>query len=135
AYGRGVGFLLRATTVVLAVYVGLLVLTGVGFSSVPAGFIPDQDKGYLVVNAQLPDGASLERTEEVMRRVTELARDTPGVQHVIGLPGYSVLTSNNISNVGGGFIILSSFEERLAHGQTGPSVLAELRRRFAPLLD
>jgi multidrug efflux pump len=135
AYGRGVGFLLRATTVVLVVYVGLLVLTGVGFSSVPAGFIPDQDKGYLVVNAQLPDGASLERTEEVMRRVTELAQSTPGVQHVIGLPGYSVLTSNNISNVGGGFIILAPFEERLEHGQTGPSVLAEVRRRFATIID
>ncbi len=135
AYGRGVGFLLRASTVVLVVYVGLLVLTGVGFSSVPAGFIPEQDKGYLVVNAQLPDGASLERTEEVMRRVTELARDTPGVQHIIGLPGYSVLTSNNISNVGGGFIILAPFEERLEHGHTGPAVLAELRRRFATILE
>src|SRR4029079_4664766 len=119
----------------LVVYVGLLVLTGVGFSSVPAGFIPEQDKGYPVVNAPLPDGGSLERTEEVMRRVTELASDTPGVQHVIGLPGYSVLTSNNISNVGGGFIILAPFEERLEHGQTGPTVLAELRRRFATILD
>jgi len=134
-YGRGVGLLLRATTVVLVLYVGLLVLTGVGFSSVPAGFIPEQDKGYLVVNAQLPDGASLERTEEVMARLTALARDTPGVQHVIGLPGYSVLTSNNISNVGGGFIILAPFEERLEHGHTGPAVLAELRRRFATILE
>jgi multidrug efflux pump len=135
AYGRGVGVLLRGATVVLVVYAGLLVLTGVGFTSVPAGFIPEQDKGYLVVNAQLPDGASVERTEEVMRRVTELAQTTPGVQHVIGLPGYSVLTSNNISNVGGGFIILSPFEERLEHGQTGPSVLTELRRRFSTILD
>ncbi|MCC6766692.1 MAG: efflux RND transporter permease subunit, partial [Deltaproteobacteria bacterium] len=135
AYGRGVQLLLRASTIALVVYVGLLVLTGFGFSAVPAGFIPEQDKGYLVVNAQLPDGASLERSEEVMRRVTELARSTPGVQHVIGLPGYSVLTSNNISNVAGGFIILAPFEERLAHGQTGPAVLAELRRRFATILD
>ncbi len=70
-----------------------------------------------------------------MRRVTEIARDTPGVQHAIGLPGYSVLTSNNISNVGGMFIILAPFEERLEHGQTGPSVLAELRRRFGTILD
>jgi multidrug efflux pump len=135
AYGRGVKVLLRVATVVMVVYAGLLFLTYLGFSSVPAGFIPEQDKGYLVVNAQLPDGASLERTEEVMKRVTELASTTPGVQHFIGLPGYSNLTSNNISNVGGGFIILSPFEERLEHGQTGPSVLAELRQRFRTILD
>jgi multidrug efflux pump len=135
SYGRGVSMLLKTTTIVLVLYAGLLVLTGVGFSAVPAGFIPEQDKGYLVVNAQLPDGASLERTEEVMRKVTELAQSTPGVQHVIGLPGYSVLTSNNISNVGGGFIILAPFEERLEHGHTGPAVLTELRQRFRTILE
>ena len=135
AYGRAVTYLLKASFVVLVLYTGLLVLTGWGFATVPAGFIPEQDKGYLVVNAQLPDGASLERTEEVMRQVNELARTTPGVQHVISLPGYSVLTSNNISNVGGGFIILAPFEERIAAGQTGPSVLAELRKRFRGILE
>jgi multidrug efflux pump len=135
AYGRVVTSLLKASMVVLVLYAGLLVVTGWGFATVPAGFIPEQDKGYLVMNAQLPDGASLERTEEVMRKVTELARSTPGVQHVIGLPGYSVLTSNNISNVGGGFIVLAPFHDRIAAGQTGPSILAELRKRFSGILD
>jgi multidrug efflux pump len=135
AYGRAVTVLLKAAMVILVIYVALLALTGWGFMAVPAGFIPEQDKGYLVVNAQLPDGASLERTEEVMRQVTELARTTPGVQHVIGLPGYSVLTSNNISNVGGGFIILAPFHDRIAAGQSGPLVLAELRKRFRTIVE
>ena len=75
AYGSMVSGLIRATTIALIVYTGLLGLTFLGFSTVPAGYIPEQDKGYLVVNAQLPDGASLERTEEVMSQVTKLADD------------------------------------------------------------
>jgi multidrug efflux pump len=100
AYGGLVRGLLRMMAIVFCVYGGFLFLTYLGFGTVPVGFIPDQDKGYLVVNAQLPDGASLERTEEVMARVTETARNTPGVAHTISLPGCSVVTGNNISNVG-----------------------------------
>src|SRR5689334_1872767 len=70
-YGRIVAGLVRATGVMLVVYGGLMVLTWLGFTRVPVGFIPEQDKGYLVVNAQLPDGASLERTQEVMERLDE----------------------------------------------------------------
>ncbi len=67
-YGRVVGFVLRVSFVLLLVYGGLMGLTYLGFQAVPVGFIPDQDKGYLVVNVQLPDGASLERTDAVVRR-------------------------------------------------------------------
>ena len=73
-YGTLVRGLLRLAVVVLVVYGGLLALTGLGFHAVPKGFIPEQDKGYLVVNVQLPDGASLDRTD---RLVTELSRDRP----------------------------------------------------------
>jgi multidrug efflux pump len=130
AYGRTVQGLVRISVIVLLLYGGLLGLTYVGFGTVPVGFIPEQDKGYLVVNAQLPDGASLERTEEVMARVTEIARNTPGVEHALSLPGYSVLTSNNISNVGGMFVVLAPFEERVEHGLHATKVLASLRASF-----
>src|SRR6059036_1510886 len=113
AYGGVVARLVRATALLLAVYAGFMVLTWLGFRTVPTGFIPDKDKGYLVVNAQLPDGASLERTEEVMGRLDEMVRATPGVAHTIRLPGYSILTSNNISNAGGMFVILAPFEDRV----------------------
>ena len=72
----------------------------------PKGFIPDQDKGYLVVNVQLPDGASLERTDRLVTELSKIARETEGIAHVIAVPGYSTLLSTNISNVGGMFVIL-----------------------------
>src|SRR6266446_5948314 len=127
--------LVGATGIILVVYGGLMVLTWLGFRTVPVGFIPEQDKGYLVVNAQLPDGASLERTEEVMARLDEMVRATPGVGHTIRLPGYSILTSNNISNVGGMFVILQPFEERVAARLPAAAVAASLRAQFRQVQD
>ena len=69
-------------------------MTGLGFKVVPKGFIPDQDKGYLVVNVQLPDGASLERTDRLVTRLSKIARETEGVAHVIAVPGYSTLAEH-----------------------------------------
>jgi multidrug efflux pump len=135
AYGRTVQGLLRISIIMLLLYGGLLGLTYLGFATVPAGFIPEQDKGYLVVNAQLPDGASLERTEEVMKHVTDIVRNTAGVAHALSLPGYSVLTSNNISNVGGMFVVLAPFEERIEHGLPAPKILAGLRASFRQIQE
>lgn len=112
-YGKTVGGLLRVAVIVLLVYGGLIALTVMGFNHVPKGFIPEQDKGYLVLNAQLPDGAALGRTDAVIDRLSALARETEGVAFTIDVPGYSTLLSTNISNVGGMFIILEPFEERL----------------------
>jgi len=108
----------------------LMVFTWLGFRTVPVGFIPEQDKGYLVVNAMLPDGASLERTEEVMARLDGMVRATPGVAHTLNIPGYSILTSNNISNAGGMFVILSPFEERVEANLPAAAVAAKLRAQF-----
>ncbi|MFO0948831.1 MAG: efflux RND transporter permease subunit [Planctomycetota bacterium] len=130
-YGTTVRMLLRMSFLMLVVYGGLLFLTYLGFQRVPQGFIPQQDKGYLVANAQLPDAASLERTDDVVIRMTRIALDTPGVVHVVGVPGYSVLTSTNISNVGGMFIILAPFEERIGREElTADAITAELRKKF-----
>ena len=111
-YGFLVRGLLRVAVILLVVYGGMLALTGLGFNVVPKGFIPDQDKGYLVVNVQLPDGASLERTDSLVTELSKMALKTDGVAHVIAVPGYSTLLSTNISNVGGMFVILGPFEER-----------------------
>ncbi len=112
AYGFTVAGVLRISVVMLAIYVGLIYLSYLGFMTVPVGFIPEQDKGYLIVNAQLPDGASLERTEAVVNHLEKIASETPGVMHTIAVPGYSILNSTNISNVGGMFIILDPFDKR-----------------------
>jgi multidrug efflux pump len=136
AYGAVVKVLLRVAVIVLLVYGGLMYLTYQGFATVPIGFIPEQDKGYLVLNAQLPDGASLERTEAVIEQMTEIAKHTPGVAHTIGCPGYSVLLSTNLPNVGGMFVVLEPFEERKGRPElSAKAVAANLRKQFAGIQE
>lgn len=135
AYGRAVAVLLRVSVIALAVYAGLMFLTYLGFQAVPVGFIPDQDKGYLVVNVQLPDGASLARTDKIVKQLSEIARSTDGVDHTIDLPGYSVVLSTNISNVGGLFVILKPFEERKGNRElSGPIIAQRLRAAYREIL-
>jgi multidrug efflux pump len=135
-YGRVVSLLLRVSVIVIAVYGGLLGLTYLSFKAVPAGFIPEQDKGYLVVNAQLPEGAALERTEEVVNKLTEISLKTEGVAHTIGMPGYSALLGTNISNVGGMYVILAPFEERAGHPElSAKEVMLKLRQKFKDVID
>jgi len=137
AYGQSVATLLRLSVIALFVYVGLMGLTYFGFQAVPVGFIPEQDKGYLVVNAQLPDGASLDRSDRLIKQMSAIARDAqrvPGVWHTIDLPGYSALLGTNISNVGGMFVILEPFEERKGDPQrSATAIAAQLRKQYADL--
>jgi multidrug efflux pump len=130
AYGRVVGWSLRLSVIVLLVYVGLIGLTGFGFSRVPSGFIPSQDKGRLIVNLQLPDSASLERTAEVMAKVETIALETPGVAYSIGNPGRSLVLNAIGSNLGTAFIGLEPFHKRRGLGLGAEAITAELRRRF-----
>jgi multidrug efflux pump subunit AcrB len=135
-YGKVVGLLLRLSVPALAVYGGLMVLTYVGFKAVPVGLIPEQDKGYLVVNVQLPDGATLDRTDRFVRDLAEEVRKDPGVYHTIEVPGYSILLSSNISNVGGMFVLLKPFEERAGDPELGaPAVIKRLCQKFAAYRD
>src|SRR5207248_6589629 len=130
-YAGGVRLLVRTAPLVLLAYGGLMGLTLQGFRTVPVGFIPEQDKGYLVVNAQLPDGASLERTEAAVSRLRDIALETPGVAHTISVPGYSIVLSTNLSNVGGLFVILKPFEERKGdQAVRARAVLAQWRQSF-----
>jgi multidrug efflux pump subunit AcrB len=111
-YGRSVGLTLRLSVIVLAVYGGLLVMTYLQFARAPTGFIPQQDKGYVLLNVQLPDSASVERTESVMKRIEELAKDTEGVQHTVGISGQSLILNANAPNLGSMYVLLKPFEER-----------------------
>ena len=113
-YGRIVAGSLRVCVIVLLIYGGLLGGTYFGLTHTPIGFIPNQDKGYLLVNVQLPDSASLERTAEVMKRVEKIARETDGVAHTIGIAGQSFVLNAVNSNFGSMFVILDEFDHR--HG-------------------
>ena len=101
--------IVRLSLVVLLIYVGLLWLTYRGFRTVPTGFIPSQDQGYLIVNLQMPDAATIERTRAVTNRLCEIAAKTPGVHDTIGIAGFSVLTGANSSAAGTIFLPLDSF--------------------------
>jgi multidrug efflux pump len=134
-YGRVVTLLLRLSLICLVVYGVLLAGTVQMFKIVPGGFIPEQDKGYLVVNAQLQDGASLERTDEVVRQMTDIAMHDEefkeSIGHAISVPGYSILTSTNISNVGGMFVILKPFDVRAGKPElSAPAVAKKLREVY-----
>lgn len=134
-YGATVTRILRFSVIALVLYAGLLFLTYRMTQIVPTGFIPEQDKGYLVVNAQLPDGASLERTDEVLRKMEDIALNDPelkhAVAHTINVPGYSILTGTNLSNVGGMFVILKSFEERKGKpGLDAKAVAGKMRQIY-----
>jgi multidrug efflux pump subunit AcrB len=130
AYGKAVGWCLRLSAIVLLVYVGLIGLTGFGFTHVPSGFVPNQDKGYLLAVMQLPDAASLERTVEVTEAAEKIARETPGVAHTVAIPGQSFVLNAFSSNYGSMFIILKPFHERRDAELSGEAILSRLRARF-----
>src|SRR5271166_2115252 len=135
-YTWAVRRLLRLAAVVLLVYAGLLVLTALGFKTVPVGFIPLQDQGYLIGLAQLPDGASLQRSDEMRQQMVRLASGVPGVSHTVEFTGFSGLDGTNSSNAVTAFLVLAPFEERVKDPrQNGFAILAEVQRRFATLQD
>ena len=129
-YGRTVGWGLRLSAFVLLVYVGLICLTGYGFTRVPLGFIPSQDKGRLVVNMQLPDSASLERTNAVAETVERIAHDTPGIAHTITNPGRSFVFNAIGSNLGSMFIPLEPFHERRDPSLSADAIAKRLQERL-----
>jgi hydrophobe/amphiphile efflux-1 (HAE1) family protein len=111
-YSQLVGRLLRVPAIVLLVYLGLLGLTGWGYRQLPTGFIPSQDKGYLIASVQLPDASSAGRTREVIAKLEKIALAHPGVKNVNSVAGNSFILSAYGSNFGSMFIILKSFDER-----------------------
>jgi hydrophobe/amphiphile efflux-1 (HAE1) family protein len=106
--------MLRVGLIVLVVYGGLLYMTYNSFIAAPKGFIPTQDKGYLLVNLQLPDSSSVNRTEEAMRRIEEVARAIKGVRHTVAISGQSISLSANAPNFGAMYVMLDDFHERHA---------------------
>jgi len=134
-YSNGVARILRLSLVAIVVYAGLLASTGALFKKIPSGFIPTQDKQYLVAFAQLPDAASLDRTDAVIRRMTEIARKHPGVADAVEFPGLSINGFTNSPNNGILFVTLKPFEERRTPELSGPAIAQELQGEFAGIQD
>jgi len=131
-YGRSVRSIVHRPGIALGVYATLLVLTVVGFRTIPTGFIPAQDKGYLIVSIQLPDGASLERTDAVVRRASDVILATPGVNYAVAFAGFSGATRANSANAGAIFVGPKPFEER-RHGPSANELLVTLQQRLSEI--
>ncbi len=129
-YSRLVRMCVRGAAIALLVYFGLLGLTYYGLVKTPLGFIPNQDKGYLVASIQLPDAASLERTQDVVDRIGKIALATPGVKHFVGLAGTSFVLGTAASNLGSMFVILDEFKNRQPPELYSEAIAAKLRAEF-----
>ncbi|WP_414075916.1 efflux RND transporter permease subunit, partial [Staphylococcus aureus] len=116
-------------------YAALIGLTAFGFWHVPTGFVPTQDKQYLVSFAQLPDAASLDRTEDVIKQMSAIALKQPGVQSAVAFPGLSVNGFTNSTNAGIVFVTLKPFEERRGADLSAGAIAAALNAKFATIQD
>jgi multidrug efflux pump len=135
-YGMAVRRCVRASAASLLVYAGLLGATYYGFTTVPTGFIPSQDKGYLLLNIQLPDAASVERSREVLARIEKMALEMPGIKHSVGIAGQSFLLNANGSNFASMFAILDDFHDRHGPELYSDAIAARLRARcYAEVQD
>src|SRR5436853_1895443 len=134
-YGKLVTHTLRSSAIAVVVYAGLIGLTILGFSRVPAGFVPTQDKGYLVSFAQLPNGATLDRTEDVIRRMSDIAMKHPGVQSAVAFPGLSINGFTNSPNCGIVFATLKPSEERKSRELSANAIAADLNKEYSAIQE
>ena len=125
-----VGVFLKLAAIVLLAYVGLLALTGWGFISSPTGFIPEQDQGYVLVNVNLPDAASVQRTQKALDELVAIAINTPGVESAMAVAGYSAVMACDSSNWGTIFVILNDFDERRTPETQAAAIIQRLNREY-----
>ena len=132
-YGNAVSGLTRRTAIVAALYVVLLGLTGLGFLKTPVGFIPQQDKGYLIANVQLPDASSINRTKDVAAAADKIIRGTRGVAHSLVISGLSVVSGSNLPNAATIFVILDDFGKRKSSDLSGPAIARQLNAKLSQI--
>jgi len=132
-YVAGVGRVLRKGSIALVLYGGLVALTYAGFARTPTGFVPQQDKQYLVSFAQLPDAASLDRTEDVIKRMGTIALAHPGIESTIAFPGLSINGFTASPNSGIVFAMLKPFEDRESPELSASAVAGALNAQFSQI--
>lgn len=134
-YGWLVRKVIRFGGIIGLVYLGMVALTGVQFANTPTGYVPGQDKQYLVAFAQLPDAASLERTDSVIKKMSEIALNHPGVAHSIAFPGLSINGFTNSPNSGVVFVALDDFDSRTRPELSANAIAGQLNQQFAAIQD
>jgi multidrug efflux pump len=135
SYAKLIRRILRFAVIAMIIYAGLLVLTYLGFKATPTGFIPTQDQGFLLLGAQLPDGAALDRTEAVREKIDNILHTVPGIAHTIEISGFSILSGASQSNACTIFVILKPFAERNTPSQSMNAILQEIGQKTADVQE
>jgi HAE1 family hydrophobic/amphiphilic exporter-1 len=130
-YNALVKTLLRRAARTALMFMGLVTATWLGIANIPTGFVPSEDEGYFMISAQLPDAASLGRTEEVMDRVSAILQETPGIRGSIVVGGYSLLDAVVAPNAGVCWVVLDHWDERSTPETQIQAIVNSLNRRFA----
>lgn len=128
AYGFVARSMIRVVLLIVLIYAGMIFLTGMGFASLPTGFVPDEDQGYVFIDIQLPDAASQSRTAAAMQELDEIIKNTPGVADRLLITGYSMLGGYSSSNVAMAVAIFDPWEERTTPELSVNGILANLQR-------
>ena len=134
-YETGVSGVLARKSASIGVYLLLVTAAVLVFKVVPAGFVPAQDKQYLVGFAQLPDASTLNRTDDVVRRMSATAMETPGVRHAVAFPGLNINGFTNAPNSGTVFSLLKPFEERPGSASSAGAIAEQINQRMAGIQD
>ncbi len=127
--------IVRQTSLTLIMFAVMLGLTLYIFTSVPGGFIPDEDQGYFFVQCELPDGATLNRSDEITARVIDIIKSTPGVSDVITISGYSILDSLNINNMSCCFVALDKWDDRTDPSLHVNEIVASIQKEFSKIRE
>ena len=134
-YGKLTAKLIRLGSLMSLVYLGLMILAGYLFITVPKGFIPSQDQGYLIVSIQLPAGASLTRTDDVVKDAVSRLLKIDGIRTSVGFAGFSGATFTNASNSAAIFTMMDYFDERSAKGLTFDQILADVKKQMSQIKE
>lgn len=134
-YTKGIGKLIRFSSIVIIFYIGLIGLTYYEFENTPTGYVPNQDKMYLISFAKLPEGASLDRTEKVIRDMSAIAMKHPAVDSAVAFPGLSINGFTNSPNSGIVFVTLKSFEYRANPDLSAAAIAKQLKGQFSEIQD
>ena len=134
-YSGIAGALVRRTAIMMVLALVIAGFSGWLFGRVPTGFLPIEDQGYLLLNVQLPDAASLERTEEVIEQIDGILGETPGVSKWVSLTGYSILDGTSASNAATVFAVMAPWDERTSPEESQPAILAHLQRELSAVQE
>jgi HAE1 family hydrophobic/amphiphilic exporter-1 len=134
-YTKVAAGLVRRSALVMMLFVGLLFITGWQFTSLPTGFLPQEDQGYMIANVQLPDAASLERTDDVLKQIDEILQQTPGIKDWVTFGGYSILDGAIASNAASVFIVMEPWEARTDPDLSQTAILTNLQGQFRQIQE